>query len=682
MPRPSIQLASILTTALVVVSLSTAFAQTGGVSRGGALPGPLPLFPADNWWNADVSAAPVDVNSASYIGFIGSTRGLHPDLGGDTGMTSPDPVTYGMIYIVVPGSQPLRAVTFDYASESDYAAPGRPAGYPIPDQARTEQRWIEGGLAGDDPNSSGDRHMLIVDRDNRLLYELFALRWSSVRNRWEAGSGAIFPLDSNLRRPDGWTSADAAGLAILPGLVRYDEAYGADPIRHAFRVTVRATNGYVYPASHRAGNTAGALPMGARLRLKASKDLSGFPVPLQRIFQAMKVHGLIVADNGSDMYVSGTYDTRWDNNVLNPAFRSLKASDFEVVQLGWKPAAPPACTPVTLTMQPRDQLIAAGQSATLSVTAAGSSPVAYQWFIGPSGAAGTPVGGATSSALTVSPVATTRYWLRASNACGTANSVSAVVNVTRPQDFNGDGHVDLVWRHAQTGQNSIWLMTGASLTQGVMLPAVPPEWAIGAVSDFNGDGHPDLVWRNTATGENSIWLMNGLTLQTGVLLPAVGDPDWHLSGAGDFNNDGHPDLVWRNYRTGHNSLWLMTGTELSQGIYLPPVGDLNWRLRGAADFNADGSPDLVWRHSKNGMNSVWLMAGTSLSTGVLLPSVGDVNWDIGSAGDFDRDGDADLAWRNHTTGQNSIWIMNGTTLESGLLIAPVGDVSWRLAGPR
>ncbi|HMC22229.1 MAG TPA: hypothetical protein VKL19_10305, partial [Thermoanaerobaculia bacterium] len=183
----------------------------------------------------------------------------------------------------------------------------------------------------------GDRHMLIVDRDNRILYELYALRWTG--SRWEAGSGAVFPLDSNARRPDGWTSADAAGLAILPGLIRYDEAFGTQPIRHAFRFTVRSTNGYVYPASHRAGSTSGALPMGARLRLKASKDLSSYPPDVQRIFQAMKTYGLIVADNGTDMYISGTYDTRWNNDVLNPAFGSLTTSDFEVVQLGWQPSA-------------------------------------------------------------------------------------------------------------------------------------------------------------------------------------------------------------------------------------------------------------------------------------------------------------------------------------------------------
>jgi hypothetical protein len=299
--------------------------------RNGELPPPLPLFPPMNWWNTDIASAPIDANSGAYIAFIGATRGMHPDFGGDSG--DPSAPIYGMPYIVVAGTQPRVGVTFEYDDESDHD------GYPIPEEAKTQQKWIEGGLAGDDPRADGDRHMLIVDRDRRILYELYATRWNASAGRWEAGSGAIFPLDSSARRPDGWTSADAAGLAILPGLVRYDEVYGPDPIRHALRVTVRATNGYVFPASHNAGNRAGALPMGARLRLKASVDISRFPPPAQKIFQAMKTYGLIVADNGSDLYVSGTYDTRWDNDLLNPAFGAIKASDFEVVQLGWQPAA-------------------------------------------------------------------------------------------------------------------------------------------------------------------------------------------------------------------------------------------------------------------------------------------------------------------------------------------------------
>jgi hypothetical protein len=271
------------------------------------LPSPLPLFPADNWWNADVSAAPVDSNSAGFIGLIGGGTHLHPDFGGNDGTTYG---VYGMIYAVVPGTQPLEVVDFSggYPGESDPGAPGGPAGYPIPVGARTQPKWIEGGQPGG--GSSGDRHMLLVDHDHRILFELYATHWTG--SRWKADSGAVFLLDANGRRPEGWTSADAAGLAILPGLVRYDEVFGPDPIRHAFRVTVESTKSYVFPASHDASNSSSsnALPMGARLRLKETKNVSSQPASVQKIFQAMKTYGLIVADNGSNMYISGAYDPR------------------------------------------------------------------------------------------------------------------------------------------------------------------------------------------------------------------------------------------------------------------------------------------------------------------------------------------------------------------------------------
>jgi hypothetical protein len=296
------------------------------------------VFPTNNWWNTDISLAPVDPQSSSIIGWISGRTGgnttavrrLHPDFG---------PPPYGIPYVVVAGDQPRVPVTFEYADESDAGAPGLP-GYPVPDEARTQPNYIEGGVAGG--GSSGDRHLLVIDRDRWLLYETFATTWTGAR--WEAGSGAIFNLSTNDRRPETWTSADAAGLAIFPGLVRYDEAFATAEIRHAFRVTTRSTNGYVWPASHRAGSTAGAPPMGARLRLKASRDLSSFAPEVQRIFRAMQHYGLIVADNGSDMYISGTMDARWNNGVLNPAFSALTADDFEVVQLGWKPSAPGAPT--------------------------------------------------------------------------------------------------------------------------------------------------------------------------------------------------------------------------------------------------------------------------------------------------------------------------------------------------
>lgn len=292
-----------------------------------------PLFPADNWWNLDVSAAPVDPASDDFIDWICERldptdpcdTNFHPDFG---------PPPYGIPYVVVSGDHPLASVAFSpFGDESDEGAPGRPAGYPIPDVARTESGYIEGGAAGG--GVSGDRHLILVDGDRRLLFETWATRWDG--SEWTAGSGAVFELDSNARRPEGWTSADAAGLAILPGLVRYDEVFGPGEITHALRVTLRASNGHVWPASHTAGSNPDALPLGARLRLKASFDDSGYPAEVRKIFRAFKTYGLIVADNGSDLYVQGTMDERWQNDVLNPAFHSLPAEDLEVIELGWTP---------------------------------------------------------------------------------------------------------------------------------------------------------------------------------------------------------------------------------------------------------------------------------------------------------------------------------------------------------
>ena len=230
--------------------------------QGGPLPGPLPLFPADNWWNADVSGAPVDANSAAFISWIGTGTGMHPDFGGDAGA----PAIYGMPYIVVPGTQPLEPMAFDYASESDPGAPGQPAGYPIPVEAKTQSHWIEGGYPGNCDSAPklspcrGDKHVLIVDSDHRFLFETWNTRClpaGSAACAWRAGSGAVFSLDSNARRPEGWTSADAAGLAILRSRpVRRGRR--ERPIRT--RSDPRATRSYVYPRRTRPAPNASAPP--------------------------------------------------------------------------------------------------------------------------------------------------------------------------------------------------------------------------------------------------------------------------------------------------------------------------------------------------------------------------------------------------------------------------------------
>lgn len=341
----------LLAIALGFLAIPVTFAQCPAVvpATGAALPNPLPLFPPDNWWNLDISSAPVDAGSPAYISFInnGGTRRMHPDFGGEASPGSTD--IYGMPYAIVDGSQAKQAVTFDYWDESDgvdatgHALPF----YPIPAQAIGQSHWIEGGAPGNiDQRSQSDRHLLIIDCANRYLYELYNVYYDTTQAKWLAGSGAFFDMTKNGRRPDTWTSADAAGLAIFPGLVRYDEAWNPalTDIGHAFRVTVRATNGYVYPASHRAGSTSGALPMGARLRLKTNVGgldpaLRTTDPNMQKIFRTMQKYGVIVADNGSDLYVTGTFDVRWNNDILNPAFAKLTANDFEVIKLGWNPVA-------------------------------------------------------------------------------------------------------------------------------------------------------------------------------------------------------------------------------------------------------------------------------------------------------------------------------------------------------
>jgi hypothetical protein len=372
-------------TAVALLSGTIVAAYAMDAVRNGSLPQPLPLFPADNWWNLDISSWPVDANSAGYIAFVnnGGTRRLHPDFGGNAGTAQDPNAIYGMPYAVLRNvtNADLRAVQFLYSDESDgvdHATNASFPFYPIPSETINQPYWIEGGDPGNvDLRSIQDRHLFIVDGDRNYLYELYNVYYNTALGKWFAGSGAFFDMNTNNRRPDGWTSADAAGLAILPGLVRYDEVY--DPnipeIQHAFRVTVRKTNGYVFPASHRAGNTAGALPMGARLRLKANVDVTQRTSDpnVQKIFRAMQRYGLIVADNGSDMYITGTYETRWNNDILNPAFAKLTASDFEVIQLGYnaQSARPPAALN-SLSVSPSS--ITGGQSATGTVSLTGPAP--------------------------------------------------------------------------------------------------------------------------------------------------------------------------------------------------------------------------------------------------------------------------------------------------------------------
>jgi len=271
-------------------------------------------FPSDNPWNLDVSAAAVDPNSSALIASCGNL-GLHPDFG-----TVWDGAPNGIPYVVVSGSEGKVPVSFMYASESD------PGPYPLPPGAP-----IEGGAS-----SSGDRHVLVVDRDNWKLYELFDAHPVNAGERWTAGSGAVFDLASNALRPAGWTSADAAGLPIFPGLVRYDEAVEQSEIRHALRFTCpRTRRAYVAPATHWASSSTDASlpPMGMRVRLRADFDVSTYPSEVRVILRAMQRYGMLLADNGSGWYVSGSPDPRWSDDKL-ATLSHVRSSDFQVVRMG------------------------------------------------------------------------------------------------------------------------------------------------------------------------------------------------------------------------------------------------------------------------------------------------------------------------------------------------------------
>jgi len=280
----------------------------------GASLGGKQVFPADNPWNTAVDQAAVDPSSDRLIASIGLGTTLHPDFGAHWPKGP-----FGIPYVVVKGSQKKVKVSFTYASESDKGK------YPIPKNAP-----IEGGS-----KAKGDRHVLVLDRDHWKLYELFNAKRVAGTTRWRAGSGAIFDLRSNKLRPAGWTSADAAGLPIFPGLVRYDEVK-AGVITNALRFTVAETRkAYVSPARHYASDntSAGLPPMGMRVRLKADFDIAGFPRQARIVLQAMKTYGMIVADNGSDWYVSGAPDKRWSDDQLG-ALKSVAGSNFEVVAMG------------------------------------------------------------------------------------------------------------------------------------------------------------------------------------------------------------------------------------------------------------------------------------------------------------------------------------------------------------
>jgi len=389
---------ALLAGTLLALAACSGFAQAGtcaGMSTGqlSSLNGFVP-FPSTSLWNTDISAAPVDPNSANIINFIGSTVTLHPDFGSGTYKNQ----TIGIPYQVVDTtSQAMVNVSLGlYASESD------PGPMPIPSNALIE---------GYPKPGNGDRHVLVLDRSGCWLYELFHAAISKS-GAWSADSSAIWDMTINEQRPYTWTSADAAGLPIFVGLVRYDEV-AAGAINHAIRFTVPTTRqAFVLPATHWASSntSTSAPPMGARLRLKSSFDISGFSPANQVILTALKKYGMILADNGSAIFISGAPDSRWNNTDL-ANLKTLTGSDFEVVQMGtiYTPSnVPTGSNPVISSFTANATSVTKGTPVTLSWSTSGQL---YN-IISPT------VGPVRGTSVTIFPTATTTYTLYSTNQYG------------------------------------------------------------------------------------------------------------------------------------------------------------------------------------------------------------------------------------------------------------------------
>jgi len=367
-----------------------------GAHLGGFVP-----FPADSLWNTDISSAPVDPDSTAVVNFIGSAIGIHADFGAGQYQGS----TIGIPYLVVGAQQQPVTVNFTaYGNESDLGP------MPVPVTAP-----IEGY-----PNpGTGDRHVLVLDNSTCFLYELYSSYVSG--NSWNAGSAAVWDLVSNEQRPYTWTSADAAGLPIFPGLARYDEV-AAGRISHALRFTLQNSRAaFIPPASHWAANSsnANAAPMGMRMRLKSSFDVSGYSVANQVILNALKKYGMIMADNGSNLYLSGAPDDRWDNNDLH-ALGQVKTSDFEVIQmtpLYTQNTVPTGAAPQITSFTASSSSISAGTQVTLSWLVSGASYV----IVSPD------AGAVRSTSVAVAPARSITYTLYATNAYG---RTTATVSIT------------------------------------------------------------------------------------------------------------------------------------------------------------------------------------------------------------------------------------------------------------
>ncbi len=609
--------------------------------------GGCPVYPAYHYWNTRIDNLPLHPSSSAWVGSVGNTSRLHADWGNVLADN------YGIPYVAVTGSQPAVPINFtdpDLAAESD-AGP-----YPIPPDAP-----IEGGAA-----SSGDRHVLVTEINNCILYELDEAYPAPGGSSWTVYSAAKFNLRSYALRTVEFTSADAAGLAIFPGLVRYDEV-AAGEIAHAIRFTaaniwgVQSGTGahkYLWPARHWSGNGTNPSnpPMGARFRLKASFDVSTFHPQLQVILRAMKKYGLVLADAGSNWYFQGVSDTNWNDNVFSQ-LSGIAGSNFEVVDTSFLQIDPNSAQAIQFATTPTNFNFDA------------RSDVLYR--------------NATTGQV---------YRLFANGAALTGGAMAYVEpntawRIVRDADFDNDGVADLLWRNDSTGQ--VYLMPFASngMPNGgsIFYTEPNPAWKIVQSPDLDGDGRADLVWWNSSTGQVFAMLMGGATILSQGMVWTEPNTAWKIAATGDFAGTGKQNqLLWRNATTGQLYLMTVTAaggafTQTGQMIYQEP--NTAWKIVAAADFDGDGKSDILWRNDATGQVFVMLMNGGAIASQAMVYQEANLAWKIVAVGDYNGDGKADLLWRNDATGQVFMMLMNGAAIVSQAMAYVEPNTAWKILGP-
>ncbi|HEV7767035.1 MAG TPA: choice-of-anchor H family protein [Thermoanaerobaculia bacterium] len=328
-------------------------------------------------------------------------------------------------------------------------------------------------------------------------------------------------------------------------------------------------------------------------------------------------------------------------------------------------------------------------STNVTITGSPSGCVGGTWFASGNGSWLTvsAASGSGSGPITIFWTQNTQTPSRSGNALIAGNSFTVTQagsssSTSVRGDFNGDGNVDVIWRHDTTGQNVAWLMSNRTQIGSGYFGNLPDAaWKMVGAADFNSDGRTDLLWRNSTNGQNVVWYLNGTTMTGAGYMPSLTDMNWTIEGVGDFTGDGRPDLIWHNHANGQVVLWIMNGVAQVGWAGVATVTDLNWHPALAADFNADGQTDLFWRNRSTGANVFWSMNGVAQTGGFYLSSLATA-WKPAAVGDYDGDGRPDLFWHNTSTGQTAIWFINNFGNPSGQTLGTVSDLGWKVVGPR